>query len=343
MLKARAEARIIIWRKAMADLAFTLNAILPIILLVALGYALKKIKFITPSGAKEMNKLVFRVFLPVTLFLNVYKIENVKEIKLSYILYVCIVILFIFFAALLCLTLLFKDKKRIGALLQASFRSNYALIGIPLATSIFKDEGAAYATLLSAFAIPLFNVLAVIALSIFSGEGGERVSVKKILLGIAKNPLIISIALGGAALGIRALLSGAGVDFRLTSIEPVYKILTQLSAVSTPLALIVLGANFEFSAVPGMKREIIAGVSARCIITPLIGIGCALVLGLFEGAHFAAFVAVFGTPVAVSSVPMAQEMDSDHELAGQLVVWTTLISAFTLFVYIYLLRVIGIF
>ena len=327
----------------MSDLKFTLNAVLPIILIVALGYAVKKIKLITPAGAKEMNKLVFRVFLPVTLFLNVYKIENVGEIKLGYVLYVCLIILCIFFVALLSMRLLFKDKKRIGALLQASFRSNYALIGIPLATSIFGEAGGIYATLLSAFAIPLFNVLAVVALSIFAGEGTERVSFKRILLGILKNPLIISISLGVAVLGVRALLVKWGVEFRLTDIAPVYKILGQLSAVSTPLALVVLGANFEFSAVPGLKREIIAGVSYRCIVTPLIGIGCALLLGCFEGAHFAAFVAVFGTPVAVSSVPMAQEMDSDYELAGQLVVWTTVVSALTLFVYIYALRVMGIF
>lgn len=327
----------------MSDLAFTLNAVLPIILLVALGYALKKIKLVTPSGAKEMNKLVFRVFLPVTLFLNVYKIEDVGKIDLGYILYVCAAVFFIFLAAVCVFRLLTKDKKRVGALVQAAFRSNYALIGIPLAISIFGDEGGIYATLLSAFAIPLFNVLAVIALSIFAGEGAERVSVKKILLGIVKNPLIISIALGGAVLGIRALLVKTGVEFRLTDAVPVYKVLGQLSAVSTPLALVVLGANFEFSAVPGMKREIIAGTVARCVITPVIGISCALLLGAFEGAHFAAFVAVFGTPVAVSSVPMAQEMDSDHELAGQLVVWTTIISAFTLFIYIYALRLIGIF
>ncbi len=327
----------------MSDLLFTLNAVLPIILLVALGYGLKKIKLVTPAGAREMNKLVFRVFLPAMLFLNVYGIESLSSVNLGYVLYVCLVVIFVFFAALFVFRFVTKDKKRRGALMQSAFRSNYALVGIPLAISIFGNEGGVYATLLSAFSIPLFNILAVIALGINAGDNTDKVSVKKIILGIVKNPLIVSIAAGAAVLGIRAIFVGCGVDFRLTDITPVYKVLTQLSAVATPVALIVLGANFEFSSVPGMKKELISGVLARCVITPVIGVGLALILDIFENAQFAAFVAVFGTPMAVSSVPMAQEMDSDFELTGQIVVWSTAISAFTLFIFIYFLRVIGIF
>ena len=327
----------------MSDLLFTLNAVLPIILLVALGYCLKKIKLVTPAGAKEMNKLVFRVFLPAMLFLNVYGIESLSTVNLGYVLYVCIVVLFIFFAALVVFRFITKDKKRRGALMQSAFRSNYALVGIPLAISIFGNEGGIYATLLSAFSIPLFNILAVIALGINAGENTGKVSIKKIILGIVKNPLILSIAAGAVALCIRAIFVEFGIEFRLADITPVYKVLTQLSSVATPVALIVLGANFEFSAVLGMKKEIISGVLARCVITPVIGVGLALALGIFENAQFAAFVAVFGTPMAVSSVPMAQEMDSDYELTGQIVIWSTVISAFTLFTFIYVLRVIGIF
>ena len=327
----------------MSDLLFTLNAVLPIIMLVALGYGLKRMKFITAGGAKEMNKLVFRIFLPSMLFMNIYGIKSISEIKFGYVFYVCLIVLLIFFAGLLSFGFITKDRKRIGALMQAAFRSNYALIGIPLATAVFGNEGGAYATLLSAFSIPLFNILAVIALSIYGSENSESVSIKKISLGIVKNPLIVSIAVGGAVLAVRALFVRWGIEFRLSDITPLYKILDQLAAVATPLALIVLGSNFEFSSIPGMKKEIIAGTLARCVVTPLLGVGLALILGIFENVHFAVFVAVFGTSMAVSSVPMAQEMDSDSELTGQLVVWTTIISAFTLFVFIYILRVLGVF
>ncbi|MBQ9071050.1 MAG: AEC family transporter [Clostridia bacterium] len=325
------------------DLLFTLNAVAPIIAMVLIGYVLKRLKFITPFGAKEMNKLVFKLFLPALLFFNVYNIKSFESVNFRYILFVCVIVLLIFGLGIVAAVLTTDNKKRRGAIAQAAFRSNYALIGIPLATSVFGDEGSAYATLLSAFSIPLFNVLAVIILSVFGGGEKRKVNVKKIILGIVKNPLIDAIALGVVALLVRGAFVKYGVSFRLLDITPLYKVLSQVSAVATPLALIVLGANFEFSAIPGMKREIAVGVIMRCVVAPIVGLSIAYLLGGFSGAEFAVFVSVFGTSVAVSSAPMAQEMDSDATLAGQLVVWTTVISAFTLFVFIYLLRVIGIF
>ncbi len=332
-------------KELLQDLLFTTNAVMPIVAMVAVGYFLKKLNIITPGGAKEMNKLVFKLFLPVLLFLNVYNIESVSGIRFGYILFVCIVVLLIFFLATFTVGFVTNDPRKKGAWVQASFRSNYALIGIPLATSIYGATGSALATLLSAFTIPLFNVLAVIALSIYSDEK-KKTDVKKIILDIVKNPLIDAIALGVIALLVRALFVECGINFRISTCEPLkwlYSAITQISKVATPLALIVLGANFEFSAIPAMKKEIVSAVTVRCVVSPVIGLLLAFLVGGFSGAEFAAFVSVFGTSVAVSTVPMAQEMDSDAELAGQLVVWTTVISAITLFVFIYLLRVVGIF
>lgn len=328
------------------DLLFTVNAVMPIVAMVTVGYVLKKLNIVTRSAAKEMNKLVFKLFLPVLLFLNVYNIESVSGINFWYVGYVFLIVVLIFFLALLCVGFITEDPKKKGAWVQATFRSNYALIGIPLATSIFGASGSALATILSAFTIPLFNILAVIALGIYSGKEGKKTNVKTIILDIVKNPLIDAIALGGVALLIRALFVELGIDFRISAAEPLkwlYSAATQVSRVATPLALIVLGANFEFSAIPNMKKEIISGTLVRCVITPIIGLSVAMLIGGFSGAEFAAFVSVFGTSVAVSTVPMAQEMDSDAELAGQLVVWTTVISAITLFVFIYILRAVGIF
>ena len=328
------------------DLLFTTNAVMPIVAMVAVGYFLKKLNIITRSGAKEMNKLVFKLFLPVLLFLNVYNIESLGGISFWYIGYVSAVVLLVFFLAILCVRFVTDDPKKKGAWIQATFRSNYALIGIPLATSIDKLSGSALATILSAFTIPLFNILAVIALSVYSGKEGKKANVKEIVLDIVKNPLIDAIALGGVALLIRFLLAEAGVDFRISTepaLEWLYSALTQISRVATPLALIVLGANFEFTAISSMKKEIITGVAARCVIAPIIGLSIALLIGEFSRAEFATFVSAFGTSVAVSTVPMAQEMDSDAELAGQLVVWTTVLSAITLFAFIYILKACGIF
>ena len=286
-----------------------------------------------------MNKLVFRVFLPSMLFLNVYNIRDFGTIDLGYIAYSAIVVLLIFGLSLPAVIWFEKRSGRRGVLLQATFRSNYALIGIPLAQSLFGDEGAMIATVLSAAVIPLFNVLAVISLTVFR-SGGEKPSVKKILLDIVKNPLIQSIAFGLVVLGIRAIVANAQISFRLDEIQPLFTVLRYLSNLATPLALLVLGAQFEFSAISALKREIIFGTVIRTVIVPILGVGMAWLFfsDIFDGAHFAAFVAMFATPVAVSSVPMAQEMDGDTELAGQLVIWTTLVSAVSVFLVSYLLK-----
>jgi predicted permease len=320
---------------------FALNAILPIILLVALGYILKKIGLLDIEMAKKLNKLVFRVFLPAMLFLNVYGIDSSMKIGFGYIIFGCSAAVLTFGFALISVPLINKRNDVRATLAQASFRSNYALIGIPLAASLFGAEGAAVASLLSAFSIPIFNILAVLCFSAFSGAG--KPSIKKIALGIAKNPLIISIALGGAILLVKALFLRAGIDFRIENAPPIYKTLTYLSSVATPIALISLGAQFEFSDVREFRREIIFGVSVRTLIVPTVFLGAAYLMGCFSGAHFAAFVALFATPIAVSSVPMAQELGGESRLAGQLVVWTTILSSVTIFAFSFILKLIGVF
>ena len=325
----------------MTDLLFAINATAPIVLMVVVGYFLKRIGLIDATLAKAMNKLVFRVFLPAMLFLNMYKIESFSDIDFSFVWYTLGATAVLFAVAIPTVSAMTRENPKRGALLQSVFRANYALVGIPLATSLFGDAGAMTATVLSAFIVPLFNALAVVGLCIFSP--GKKASPKKVLLGIVKNPLIQSIAVGFAVLGIRAIFVKAGIAFRLTDVAPVYKTLSNLSSVATPLALLVLGAQFELSAIPELKKYITFGVAVRNFIVPFIGLGAAYLIGRFEGAHFATFVAVFCTPVAVSSVPMAQEMDADVSLAGQLVIWSTVFSAISIFLASYIFKALGVF
>jgi predicted permease len=209
---------------------------------------------------------------------------------------------------------------------------------------LFGAKGITVATLLSAIAIPLFNILAIITLTVF-GDGEKKVNIKDLFLGIAKNPLIIGVFTGLAVLGVRTVFVKTGIDFRLSDIRPLYTAAQYLSDLSTPMALLVLGAQFEFSAVKALRREIIAGTLARTLVAPLLGVGVAYLFfcDSFSGAQFAAFVALFATPVAVSSLPMAQEMKNDAALAGQLVVWTTLFSSLSIFLCAFLLRLAGVF
>ena len=138
----------------MDSFIFALEAVSPIILTVAIGYLIKKIGLLKLEMAAVINKLVFRVFLPVMLFLNVYKIESLADIELDYILYSVIAIILIFAVSIPLVMLATGRGERRGALLQACFRSNYALIGIPLAQSLFGQDGVSVATLLSAASIP---------------------------------------------------------------------------------------------------------------------------------------------------------------------------------------------
>ncbi len=320
---------------------FSLNAVLPIILTVLVGYILKRIGLIDIKTAKTLNKIVFRVFLPTLLFLNVYEVESFAEIDFSFVWYAVLGTLAVFLLSIPVVMTLIRENPRRGVTVQAIFRSNYAFVGIPLAESLFGAEGALVATLLSAIIIPIFNILAVIILTAFGSK--ESFSIKRVLLGIAKNPLIIAIFAGLACFGVRAIFVKYGVEFRLSDITPVYSTLSSLSKVATPLALVVLGAEFEFSAIKELRRPLILGVTLRSAVVPALALSVAYFMGIFQGAHFAAFIAVFATPCATSTVPMAQELGGDSALAGQFVVFTTVAWAFTVFIASMVLKLIGVF
>ena len=328
----------------MESFIFAISAVLPLIFMVAIGYVLKRIGMITSDFVRMANKLSFRLFLPAMLFLNVYKIENASNINLGYVFYAFVAVLAVFVIVAPITRFVTVEPGRRGVFLQASFRSNFALVGVPLALALFGERGVAAAALLSSVSIPVFNILAVISLSIFS-RGKNKTSIKKMIVAIAKNPLIIATLLGLACVLLRGPLFAVGVGIRLSDITVIYKVVEYLSQMATPLALIVLGAQFEFSKVGQMKREIVLGTLIRVLIVPIIALGIAYVFfrDVFAPEQFAALVSLFATPVAVSTVPMAQEMDGDTVLAGQLVVWTTLLSAFTIVAISFFFRFVGIF
>ena len=328
----------------MDSLLFAINAIAPIIIMVLIGYFLKKLKLINSDFAKTTNKLVFNIFMPVMLFLNIYNIDNLSTQDFTYMWYIIGFVILVFLIGIPLVILTTSENEKRGVLAQSTFRSSYSLIGIPLAEALNGTLGVACATLLAAIIIPLFNILAVISFSIFN-PNGDKPSIKKILLSIIKNPLILGIEFGLITLLIQSSLNNIGIDFRLEKIGPLYTILGYLSRITIPLALIVLGAQFEFSVVKDMKKEIIFGTLARTLIVPLLTIFIAFIIfkDKFLPAHFACIVATFATPITVAIVPMAQEMKSDEILAGQLVVWTTLFSGLTVFLATILLSLGGAF
>ena len=327
----------------MDSLIFALGAVAPIVLMVVIGYILKRLNFMNERFSKEANRLVFRIFMPVMLFVKIYSMSDLKSIDLGFVGYAVVAVIAVFFLSIPASIIAARKKNRRGVLIQATVRSGYSLIGIPLAESLCGAAGATAATIVSAAVIPIFNVLAVISLVAIGNDGEKKPSVKSIIRDIVTNPLILGIATALVCVVIRSVFVQFDISFRLSNIGPLMTVLNYLANLAIPLALLVLGAQFEFSAVAALKREIIFGTVARTVVVPMLTIGVAYFCfeGRFNAAQMATFVALFATPVAVPSVPMVQEMGGDVTLAGQLVVWSTLVSAFTVFAVTFLLRLGG--
>ncbi|MBR4109922.1 MAG: AEC family transporter [Oscillospiraceae bacterium] len=326
------------------------NSILPILLLILLGYLLRRIGFLNENFVATGNKFVFNICLPIMLFVNVYDIESLKTIKVDVVIYtifaVCLLFLLSFTAAR---TTNIPERK--GVVMQCVYRSNYAIIGLPLANALGGAEAMAVAAIVSAFLIPVYNTFAVISLTIFIKDPQDKkIDLKSILKGIVTNPLIIGVVLGLACLGLRQLqmnIFGKLVFSLQRDTKFIYTVLDNIKSITSPLALILLGGQFQFSAVNGMFKEILVGTVWRTILAPVIGIGLAVILSKYTTllscgvSEYPALISVFGSPVAVSSAIMASGMKNDGQLATQLVVWTSLISIFTLFITICIMMSTG--
>lgn len=326
------------------------NAIAPMILLIGLGYYLKSIGFLSSDFIKTGNKFVFRLGLPVMLFVNVYDIENLTQMNWSVVIYCVVITFFLFFVGYLLTFVFTRFPERRGVLLQCTFRSNFAIIGLSLASALGGAQAVANASVISCVTIPLYNVLAVIALSVFlDTDGNNNNAVKSVLVNILKNPLIWGVLIGIVAVLIRQIqnsLFGSVIFSIKGNLKFLYSAMNQIKSLTTPLSLIVLGGQFTFSAVKALRREIVAGTLMRTVVAPFIGIGCAVILAATTSFHcdsdmYPALVALFGSPVAVSSAVMAGAMGNDEQLAGQLVVWTSIASIFTIFVQVCSLMYLG--
>lgn len=323
---------------------FACGAVLPIVLLIVLGYLLKRARMLGEPLLSGLNRVCFRVLIPLMLFRNIYGGDSITPTDVQAVLFSTVAILAVFAAGWVLVRVAVKQPLQKGVLLQAVFRSNFAIIGLPLATTLFGEAGARTAALLSMVTIPLFNVLAVISLSVFVGDGAKKPSAREVLHNIITNPLILGVLAGVLVLALRALFARLGWAFRLTDIPGLYDAIDMAASAATPLALLVLGGQFELSAVRQLARPIVLGSVMRLVVVPAAALLAAHALFPgFGGAEYASFVALFGTPTAVSGAVMASEMGGDGKLAGQLVVWTTLGSAFTLFFFIALLRAAGVF
>ena len=327
-----------------------LNAVAPIVLLILLGYLLKRKGFLTEGFVKNGSKLVFNLCLPAMLFVNVYEISGMESISWDILIYCLVMIMIVFVAGLAIALLCTKDPRRRGVIWQCSFRSNFAIIGMPLAAALGGVEATAVAAVVVTVAVPAFNILSIVAMSVFVPQSGrDKISVAGVLKSIATNSLTQAVLAGLLCLVVRWLqveFFGEVVFALNNQTKFLYKVVENLAAICSPFALLILGAQCDFTAVKGMFKEITAGVLTRLVFAPVLCIGGAILLnslGVISCGpnEFPALVAVFGSPTAVSGAIMATEMKNDEQLATQLVMWTSIVSIATIFVIVCVLMSMG--
>ena len=309
----------------MESFVVCINAVLPIFLLMAAGYAARCFHLLDRADVEKINRIVFRAFMPVMVFYNLYSSDLSSAMRGSLLGYAVIGVLAEYLLSLGYALLFVKDHSRRGVVIQGLYRSNFVIIGLPIAESLVGGDLGPVAMLL-AVVIPIFNILAVITLAVFNGK---KPGLKEVVLDILKNPLII-----GSVAGIAALLAG----LRLPA--PLEKVVSQMSGATSPVLLFLLGAFFQFKGMRSHMRELAAVCAGRLVVFPALFLGLAVAIG-FRGVELVSLTGVFASSTAIASFTMAQQMDGDAELAGDIVVWTSALCSFTLFGWSLLFKLMG--
>lgn len=310
----------------MQNFIVTVNVILPTFIMMGLGYFLKKIKLFDNNTLKTMNNITFKTFLPLLLFYNVYNTDIREGFNPSFMIFAGGSIIISFLLIWIIISRFEKDNKKKGVLIQGIFRSNFVLFGMPISISLFGEQLAGVPCMLIAVIVPIYNFLAVIILEIYRGES---INFKKILKGIITNPLILASVLG-------ILMNIIGIKLPEVADNTIY----DLAKVATPLALVILGGSFDFNTICDSKKQLIGAVIGRLIIIPGTFIPMAIILG-FRNMELATLIVMFAAPTAISSFTMAQQMDADSELAGNIVVFSSMFAMITMFLWIFIVKQMG--
>ncbi len=277
------------------------------------------------------GNFTFKLALPAMLFYEVYRQDIHNTFDPELILFAVITIIIIAVAAGVLCFFIFPELKRASACAHTIFRTNFALLGLPLILSMFGDAGGAPGSLLLAVSIPTYNILAVTMLTVMNPDhtGKLNLDFKKILIGIITNPLIIAVVLG-----LAFSLLGIGLPTVLD------KSVSYLAGASIPVALVVLGASTGARKLWSNIRFISIVTVIKLIAVPLVVMTAAVLLG-FRGAELGSLFILFGTPTAVSSFVMAKNLGSDAELTGQILLMTTICATFTIFLGTFILKSMG--
>ena len=309
----------------MENLIFSLNATVPVFLMMLLGLLFRKIGWIDDEFASKMNKFVFRVPLPVLVFSDLATVNFDEVWDIKFILF-CFCVTVISIGISIVISYLWKDKSIQGEFVQASYRSSAALLGIAFIQNIYGTSGMAPLMIIGS--VPLYNVMAVLVLSLFKpGQNGlDRKVLKKTIMGIVTNPIIIGIVAG--------LLWSA---FKIPILHIMEKTVNSVAGVATPMGLMAMGATFDI-------RKAFAKVkpSAVAAFIKLVGFAGVFLPAAgwmgFRQEELVAILVMLGSATTVSSFVMAKNMGHEGTLSSSVVMLTTLFSAFTLTGWLYILR-----
>lgn len=311
----------------MESLLVALNAVIPFLCYISFGYIVRMKKIVSESFLQQLNQMVFRLFYPCMTFYNIYKADAESLPRPVLLIFVGASILILEAILILVVPRFVLENPKRGVVIQGIFRSNFVLFGLPLTISVFGDSAASVAAMVVTVVVTIYNTTSVVILEMFNTNG--KINVKNIAFNVIKNPL-----LQGAVIGLVFFLLGIHVP------ESIVTPIAAFSDATSPLALFVLGGTLHFNEISHNLKYLVPTLSFKLLILPAVMMAIGYAFGLRELELFL-LVAVYGTPVAAASYPMAQNMGGDGELAGQLVVISTVVSVVTLFFWIFFLRFVG--
>lgn len=312
----------------MENLIFSLNATVPVFLMMLLGLLFRRIGWIDEVFASKMNKFVFMVPLPLLVFEDLATVDFAEAWDTKFVLFCfCVTVLSIGIAA--AVSCLWRDKSIQGEFIQASYRSSAALLGIAFIQNIYGNAGMAPLMIIGS--VPLYNVMAVVVLSFFQPEskGLDREVLKKTLKGIVTNPIIIGIAAG--------LLWSA---LKIPMPHIMEKTVSSLAAVASPMGLMAMGATFDISKAFAKLKPAVTAAFIKLVGFGLVFLPAAVRLG-FRQEELVAILVMLGSATTVSCFVMAKNMGHEGVLTSSVVMLTTMFSAFTLTGWLYILRSMG--
>lgn len=312
----------------MENLIFSLNATIPIFLMMLLGMLFRKLGWMDEVFAVKMNKFVFLVPLPVLLFEQLATVDFSEVWDIKFILF-CFVVTAISITISTLISLLWKDRSIKGEFIQATYRSSAALLGIAFIQNIYGTVGMAPLMIIGS--VPLYNIMAVVVLSVFKpgNNSFDKALVKKTLKGIATNPIIIGIVVG-------FVWSALKLPMPLI----LHKTVSSIGATATPMGLMSMGATFEMKKATSKMKPTLVAVFMKLVGFCVVFLPMAALLG-FRNEEMIAILVMLGSATTVSCFVMARNMGHEGTLSSGVIMMTTLLSAFTLTMWLDVLRSFG--